>query len=174
MPSDLSKVIAVLKFLGLRPNIESYRWRFLVQKVSYLAQALGINIGYYFTIYVAGPYSSSLARDYYSNADQVNSLVTSYELSSEETTLLEKMRRCCDIFENPTLMECMSTTVYLLNRYPDLTDDEVFSRMKSLKSYLSDYVCVIGMAKAKEMLFRPEYLTEELRREIEQWDRIDE
>jgi len=172
MPDDLDRVIAALRFLELRPNIASYKWRFIIQKVAYLAQALGMGTSYYFTIYVAGPYSTSLAHDYYDHANQVNSLETEYVLTSEENAILRKIRACCDMFQNPILMECTSTITYLMKQFPELTDDEVFARIKSLKSYLSEYVCVIGMAKAKELLFRPEYFTEELRREIDEWDRI--
>lgn len=53
MSNDLDKVVACLKFLGLRPSMYVYRWRFLTQKIAFLAKALGMDIGYDFTIYVA-------------------------------------------------------------------------------------------------------------------------
>jgi len=170
----LDKVIAILKFLDLKPDIEQYKWRFLIQKIVYLAQALGMQFGYHFTIYVAGPYSPALTHDYYNQSDRINSLQTTYNLNSEEREIIEKIKMCCNTSENPFLLECTSTIVYFMKEHPELTDDDIFARTKSLKPYLSEYACVAGVTKAKELLFKPDYLTEELRSEIEQWDRIDD
>lgn len=174
MPSDIDRVIASLRFLELRPNINRYIWRFLIQKIAYLAKALGMEIGYHFTIYVAGPYSTQLTHEYFDQRNRVNSLQTDYNLTPEECEVLERIRRCCDVLENPSLLECTATTVYLLKENPELTDDDIFAGIRSLKPYLSEYTLIAGMTKAKELLFRPEYLTEELRREIDQWDRIED
>lgn len=61
-----------------------------------------------------------------------------------------------------------------MEHYPDLRDDEIFARIKQLKPYISDYICLAGMTRAKELLFREEYLTEDIKKEIDLWDRIDD
>lgn len=174
MPSDIDRVIASLRFLELQPDINRYIWRFLIQKIVYLAKALGMEIGYRFTIYVAGPYSTQLAHECFDQQDRISSLQTGYNLTPEECEVLEKIRRCCDVLENPSLLECTATIVHLIKENPEFTDDDVFAGIRLLKPYLSEYTCIAGMTKAKELLFRPEYLTEELRREIDQWDRIED
>lgn len=174
MVDNLDKVIACLRFLDLKPNISSYVWRFLIQKTVHLAQALGLNTNYYFTVYVAGPYSPSLARDYYSHPDKIQALQTDYELTSEDIEILEKIKACCDLYQDLSLMECTSTVVYLMKEKPNLKDDDLFAKIKSLKPYLSDSTYVIGISKAKELLFKPEYYTDELKREIDEWERVED
>ncbi len=174
MVDNLDKVIACLCFLELKPDIASYVWRFLIQKTVHLAQALGLRTNYYFTVYVAGPYSPSLARDYYTYPEKVKALQTDYELTSNDKEILEKIKACCDLYRDLNLMECTSTVVYLMKEMPNLKDDDLFGRVKILKPYLSDATCVIGMSKAKELLFKPEYCTDELKREIDEWEKVED
>ena len=175
MQNTLDKVIACLKFLELNPNMEQYEWRFLTQKIAFLAKALGMDIDYCFTIYVAGPYSRELNLDYYpfENKERINSLQTDYDLTPSDIEVLEKIKRCCDIYNNKDLMESTSTIVFFTKENPNLTDDNLFAKLKLLKPHLSDYNSVIGISKAKELLFKPEYLTNAIRREMEEWDRFD-
>jgi len=172
MASNLDKVIAELRFLELRPDIRTYRWRFIVQKTAHLAQALGLQTNYPFTVYVAGPYSPLLAHEYYAQSDKVNALQTDYELTTEDMIILTKIKACCDLYQDRFLMECTSTVVYLMKENPNLGDGDVIAKLRSLKPHLGDSTCVIGISKAKELLFRPEYLNEELRKEIEDWCKI--
>jgi hypothetical protein len=61
----------------------------------------------------------------------------------------------------------------LKRQNPELTDDDLFVRLKWLKPHLTDADRTIGITKAKELLFKPEYLTEEIVREMDEWDRLD-
>ncbi len=54
--------------LGLPFEIESFQDRLIMQKAIYLAQAAGIQLGYFYQWYLHGPYSSSLTRDEYAIA----------------------------------------------------------------------------------------------------------
>ena len=170
---SLEKVIASLKYLRLRPNIESYKWRFMIQKITFLTQALGIRTNYYFTIHVAGPYSPMLTSDYYRNSDRVNSLETDYDLAPEEIQILQKIRSCGNLLDNPLLIECTSTIVCLMKENPEIMDHTILTKTREFKPYLTEFICVAGLSKAKELLFKPEYLTEELKQEIAEWDRIE-
>lgn len=174
MVNNIDKVIATLRFLELKPDIESYKWRFLIQKTTHLAQSLGLQTNYYFTIYVAGPYSPSLAMDYYNHRDQVNSLQSDYELTSSDIEILSKIKACCDLYHDLSLMECTSTIVHYMKAMPNMKDEDLFATVKSLKPYLSDSTCVIGISKAKELLFIPEYLTKELKKEMDEWEKVED
>jgi uncharacterized protein YwgA len=173
MPNNLDKVIAGLKFLGLSPKIHEYRGRFFTQKTAFLAKVLGMEITYDFTVYVAGPYSRELTCDYYSNSAKLDSLQTDYELTQEEVQILEKIKACSDIYDNMGLMEATSTVVYLKSQNPGLSDDDLFLRLKWLKPHLTDSDRTIGITKAKELLFKPEYLTKEIAKEMDEWDRLE-
>jgi len=174
MTSNLDKVIAQLSFLGLRPEISKYEWRFIIQKTTYLAQVLGITTNYLFTIYVSGPYSKELADDYFQHITKVESLETEYDLTPEDITILERIKACCVIDQNAALMEGTSTTVYIMKQNPQLSDDEVILKLKAIKRHLNDTTLIIGLNKAKELLFKPEYLTPELRMEIERWGNMND
>ena len=43
--------------------IDTFMDRLIMQKAVYLAQAAGVNLGYYYHWYLHGPYSPSLTRD---------------------------------------------------------------------------------------------------------------
>lgn len=48
-----------------KPNMNLFRDRLLLQKKIYLLQESGFNLGYNFSFYLHGPYSSDLATDGY-------------------------------------------------------------------------------------------------------------
>lgn len=175
MSKNLDKVIACLKFLNLKPSMQEYKWRFLTQKTAFLAKVLGIDISYSFTIYVAGPYSRELNFDYYPYEEKlrINNLQTNYVLNPSDIGILERIRDCCDLYEDQRLMEATSTIVFLMKESPGLSDDDLFEFMRVLKPHIRDADRIIAITKAKELLFKDEYMTEEIAREMEEWDRID-
>jgi uncharacterized protein YwgA len=52
-----------LDALGLPPRLDTFDTRLIVQKAIYLAQVRGFDLGYHFSWYLRGPYSSQLAAD---------------------------------------------------------------------------------------------------------------
>jgi len=175
MSNDLDKVVACLKFLGLRPSMYVYRWRFLTQKIAFLAKALGMDIGYDFTVYVAGPYSRELNCNYYPDEikTKMDALQTDYVLTPSDLLVLERIRNCRGLLENQSLMEAVSTAIFFMRQNHSITEDELFMSLKWLKPHIGDSDRVIGITKAKELLFKPEYLTEDLKREMDEWDRLE-
>ena len=152
--SNIDKVIACLKYLKISPKIKDkkdYRGRFFTQKTAFLAKALGMNLTYSFTPYVARPYSPGLACDYYVNADKVESLTSNHKLSNQEIAILDKIKGCSDS-ESMTLMEAAATTVYLKQQNRQLSDDDLFVELKRLKPHLSDSDKLIGITKSKALL----------------------
>ena len=175
MSNDLDKVIACLKFLGLRPSMYAYRWRFLTQKIAFLAKALGMDIGYDFTVYVAGPYSRELNCDYYPDEikTKMDALQTDYVLTPSDLLVLERIRNCRGLLENQSLMEAASTALFFMRQDNSISEDDLFMNLKWLKPHIGDSDRVIGITKAKELLFKPEYLSEDLKREMDEWDRLE-
>ena len=174
MSNNFDIVIAALKFLDLKPNIHQYKGRFIIQKTVHLAQALGLKTDYYFTIYVSGPYSPALAHEYYQHSERLASLQTDYELTPQDIQLLENIKKCCDLYEDAFLMEATSTIVYLMKNRPELKEDDVLIQLKWLKPHLNDQIRIIGLTRAKALLFKPKYFTEELKKELEEWEKIDD
>lgn len=173
LTEGFEKVIAVIDYLGLNPNIDEYNWRFLVQKITFLAQSLGVSTDYGFTPYVKGPYSPSLADDYYSQNANLSAHRTNYQLTPSEIQSLDRIREYCDLEGDLALLESISTFVYLINQESLSNDDEIVVRFKALKPYLSNLNLIIGLTKAKQLLFKEEYLTEELKQEMDDWDSLE-
>ena len=65
MDTRLVALDLVLRELGVKRNIDSLDNRVRLQKAIYISQEAGVHLGYRFSWYVRGPYSTSLTRDYY-------------------------------------------------------------------------------------------------------------
>ena len=59
--------------LGLKFKIDTFMDRLIMQKAVYLAQAKGVNLGYFYQWYLHGPYSPSLTRDEFAIAADIAS-----------------------------------------------------------------------------------------------------
>jgi hypothetical protein len=72
-----------------------------------------------------------------------------------------------------TLMEATATAIYLKKQTPQMSDDDLFVELKRLKPHLTDSDKLVGITKSKALLFKPEYLTDEIKKELDTWDNID-
>ena len=127
--SNFDKVVSSLRYLDLHPDVTEYNWRELIQKTTYLNQALGMDIDYNFTIYVHGPYSPALTRDYYAQPEKFEMPEPAYQLNNREIERLNKIKNCCGILENSQLMEAASTSVFLI-RAGLINDDELIRKIR--------------------------------------------
>lgn len=183
MKPSYKKIIAILKYLGFSieksdsPDI-SFNSRFKIQKIAYLCKSLGIDLYHEFTIRVRGPYSHVLAQDYYNYPEAIVNLETDYVLNESEKQKADKIKEyvldhyLAKDYETE-LLESVSTINYLRKKNPELSDDEIFATIKNMKSYLKEWEIIISNNISKELLFKPEYLTEEIRKELDMWDKVD-
>ncbi|MFW9866507.1 MAG: hypothetical protein ACFFEN_10470 [Candidatus Thorarchaeota archaeon] len=183
MKQSYKKIIAILKYLGFsierndRPEI-SFNSRFKIQKIAYLCKGLGMDLFHEFSIRVHGPYSNVLAQDYYDSPQAIVNLETDYNLDEDERQIVDKIKEkvldhyLAEDYETE-LLEAVSTIVYLREEHPDIIDDDIFASVKTMKPHLKESMIIISNNIAKELLFKPEYLTEEVRRELDMWDNID-
>jgi uncharacterized protein YwgA len=87
MPSV--KLLTYLELVGQQLKLKLFEDRLALQKVTYLLQEAGVDLGYTFTWYVRGPYSPSLTRDAY---QLVNFTVDSKQLPQPEVTDAKKIQ----------------------------------------------------------------------------------
>jgi uncharacterized protein YwgA len=78
-----------LDAMALRPRLETFDSRLILQKAMYLAQEEGFRLGYHFSWYIRGPYSRQLAAD----AFAVASALASHADESKQWTLEESSER---------------------------------------------------------------------------------
>jgi uncharacterized protein YwgA len=163
MIDDLKKMIAALKYWGLtgwNPP-RSYQHRFLLQKITFICKSLGFDLpSYDFSIYLNGPYSPPLAKDYYQHEALLAKSETDHVLDEKEMALLDVIHSA--VFLNQKMrtnqgefLEAVSTILYLKNCKNLADDDVVFSETKRIKPHLGDSIIVIGVNVAKKLLFKP-------------------
>lgn len=105
--------------------------RLILQKTVYLMEQFGLNIGYYFSWYLRGPYSPSLARDTYA-------LVKSYrEVQAVKFANPSQERRFCEFLtfikpfsRNQAYLEKIASIHFLYKMYPHLSSKEIFLKIK--------------------------------------------
>lgn len=60
-----------LEYLGLKFGVRTFEERLILQKSIYLAQAAGVELGYYYRWYLRGPYCPSLTDDGFEIGNQI-------------------------------------------------------------------------------------------------------
>lgn len=183
MYEDFVKIVAILKNLNLNlknpVEDQNYETRFLLQKITFITKALGMDLSYDFGLYISGPYCPSLADDYYHYPQLVNLLDSDYNLEKNELEISRIIKR--EILSHPLIenhksefLEALATILFIMKEYPDLLDDEIFRRVKELKGYLKDDIIIIALNIAKKLNFRDEFLTEEIQEELDLWDKTED
>ena len=183
MYKDFKKILAALKYWNISlsdPSIQrNFQSRMILQKLTFICQSLGIQLKYKFNLYVHGPYCSALAGDYYQYHNNVLKGSTSYVLGTMEMEILEVIKDY--IFSHPVyernkmdFLEAIATIFYYRKNYPELLDDGIFKRTKKNKPYLKDRIITVAINSMKELTFKPEYITDEIKKELDLWDRADD
>ena len=137
----------VLDAIGEDTSISSVDDRVRLQKAVYICQELGIPLGYNYSWYVKGPYSTSLTQDYYSlNAalslgdDNAHGLALNDSLANRVAVV----RTCLAHPENLQVakhhwLEALCSLHYLLKHSRKSYDDAV-SFLSTVKPHLNAVV----------------------------------
>ncbi|WP_192847455.1 hypothetical protein [Aureimonas sp. AU40] len=137
----------VLDGLNEADDIQSVSERVRIQKAIYLAQVMGVNLGYSYSWYVKGPYSTSLTRDYYAlqdSADEVDGEIAGKTLHPD---LLDKMSNIRHLLAKPVEValdkwqwyELLASMHFLLvaSRY---NFERACQVLRDTKPHLSDFL----------------------------------
>jgi len=108
--------------LKLPFQIGTFEDRLIMQKAVYLAQAAGVNLGYYYHWYLHGPYSPSLTRDEFAIAVDVSAGLDEskgWKLDDKSSGRLVEMQR---LFAEPKRgklakkIELLASVHFLIDR----------------------------------------------------------
>ena len=108
--------------LNLPFKTDYFTDRLIMQKAVYLAQAAGVNLGYFYHWYLHGPYSPSLTRDEYSiDADIAAGLDDSqgWKLDEKSSQRLEEIKAIFSEPERDKLarkLELLASVHFLIDR----------------------------------------------------------
>jgi uncharacterized protein YwgA len=145
--------------LGLKFKVDTFMDRLIMQKTVYLAQAAGVNLGYYYHWYLYGPYSPSLTRDEFAidmdiSADMDES--KGWKLDDQSSKRLENMRGIFTESDRNALakkLELLASVHFLVDRKQvtrvdssqitatlrnfkkDFNEENVENAIEELKSY---------------------------------------
>jgi len=108
--------------LGLDFKITYFQDRLIMQKSVYLAQAAGVNLGYYYHWYLYGPYSPSLTRDEYAIAMDISADMDESKGWKLDDSSSQRLKKIQSIFAEPdrnTLakkLELLASVHFLIER----------------------------------------------------------
>lgn len=145
--------------LKLPFQINTFEDRLILQKAVYLAQAAGVNLGYYYHWYLYGPYSPSLTRDEYTIYTDISAGLDESEgwnLDDESTDRLKKLQDLIPKGEKAHVrreLELLASVHFLINRRQvrqndareiaatlgrfnkDFSEEDVQKALRELKDY---------------------------------------
>ncbi|MDD1690124.1 MAG: hypothetical protein LUQ66_05640 [Methanoregula sp.] len=127
----LSRILKLMGFDGI--DMDDFDNRLKYQKLVYLAQNTGINIGYGYSWYVRGPYSPLLTRTLF-NIKENPALFDKWDTIKfkHEDVILKRLRRLQDVlgshFNDPKYLEVIASLHYLRTTLP--TSENSYSQIK--------------------------------------------
>ena len=98
------KLILLKLFLDemeVRSEVDEFDKRKTIQKAVYLGQLTGVDLSYRFGWYLKGPYSPSLAEDYYHLADELEIDSEGYKEYQLQKSLQDKLKKIRSLLEKP-------------------------------------------------------------------------
>ena len=137
-------VMLVLDGLGVDFNLSYFNDRLIYQKTVYLAQAAGINLGYYYHWYLHGPYCSPLTRDGYDIKTEIASKEwDEWQLSKASRIKLAKIKsvfRETDRQKVADKLELLASVHFLIDRERVKREDvaEITATLKRFKKDFSE------------------------------------
>jgi uncharacterized protein YwgA len=147
MRNDVVLLKLYLDALNVPHNIEKIDERKQVQKAIYLAQRFtGLDLGYRYGWYILGPYSSSLADDYYALHREIESGskdFEEYELPSKWAKILKHLRKKIEMPSQFALdfvdwIELLASVDFLTN-VSKYSNDQAKEVLKKQKPHLFEH-----------------------------------
>jgi hypothetical protein len=170
MEQQIGKVIAAFKEMGLKPDLDSFDSRLVMQKTVCLLEMMGVDFGYSFSLYVRGAYSPHLTAQLYENQSELKALKTSAHLSKDD---LGKVAALKDVMDgaSPAIFEIAATYALLVKGHGKSSIDAM-REVKATKPFYSEVDFALGFSKANQLISNPSAeLLRKLREEMAPWDR---
>lgn len=102
-------------FSGLNKEIsmDKFEDKLEVQKITYIAQEYGINLGYQFEWYLRGPYCKQVSEDAHAILDSESEKVSPSEVGLNEEKVKELSETLKPFINNPEWLEIAGSLLYL-------------------------------------------------------------
>lgn len=133
---DMSRINSLANFINILReadimdfNINNFNHRIRLQKYVYLARDFGFELAYPFNMYIHGPYSRELARDYYSIREE--------DIRQEKIDLDRSFLKLIK-GRNRHWLEIAATTRMIERENPGISREDLFEYVKMAKDYATD------------------------------------
>ncbi len=164
--NDIIKVGKILKLLGIDLDVSTFVSRLRVQKIVYILKEMGIDLKYTFYFYRHGVYSQELQNDFLRYSLQLPDLSSKDVLNDDEIAKLNRFKKVD--YLNNEILEAISTIIHYGLTYKN--QDDVIERIRRIKPHLSHDTILFAQNYAKMLFFNEEYLTDEIKEEMQIWD----
>lgn len=126
-------VAGILKRIGNRDyDTRTFNNRLLVQKIIFIFQEVfDVDLGYNFTLYMRGPYSTSLTKDFYKIRDTTKYEEIEFGDEGKEILLKELIEIIQEHSSDIDILELVSTIIFVNNKL-NIRDDleQVIRKLK--------------------------------------------
>ena len=147
MNNTLTNLSRVMSELEVGERVNTLDERVTAQKAVYLAQVVGVNLGYQFTWYSTGPYSSDLAKDCYNLAEyppRNRQDIAARRLQEPFASALTKVKQAMLIPQEVTLTQKqwleLLASVHHLRIFDELNEAETQNWLDKEQSSLAPYI----------------------------------
>lgn len=131
--SDLSSFLKLLKEnLNFDFNIRSLDDRIKLQKYVFISKSFGLDLGYNYSLYIHGPYSPDLAKDYY------NLNLKDYNTTHLERRFNWRNFKLAVQGKSVKWLEISVTALSVKETNPDLSRDELLDILIKIKGEAYD------------------------------------
>jgi len=166
MNDEFKLYVACLEFLGISLDIKTFQNRIKIQKLAYL---LGKIFKWKFIdnfhYYIRGPYSTELAKCYYSDEYSSQSNIS---ISNKMRDRLESIHFLSN--SNTIMLEIMASLLYLQESFDEEAAEE---QLKKIKPYLKIRDIWRGTQLLKQLKLTKadaEDIMKDLKKELDEWD----
>jgi uncharacterized protein YwgA len=109
-----------LNALGLKPELDTFDGRLVLQKAIYLVQERGFKLGYHYSWYRRGPYSRQVTSDAFAVADALSSGVDESKDWELETESRRKLAETSSLWaakgSQASWLELLASVHFLISR----------------------------------------------------------
>ncbi len=136
--SRVSAIAAYFEAIfGRKLDMTSFSDRIRLQKLIYILNRAGLNLGYPFGWHIRGPYSPLLADDGYTYEENKSKVEFSHSFTEKELAIISKIKNISKFLENEENSELLASLLYLY-ALGYTTQDSLFSEIKTRKPRFSD------------------------------------
>ena len=138
----------VLRELGIESKIDTLQDRIRLQKAIYLTQEAGLSLGYRYSWYFRGPYSTGLTRDYYylqiASGDD-SEAAHQRNLRQHVKSSLRKIKPIMSVptdvsLDSSAWLELVSSLHYLISGDENNDRKKARKKLRKLKPGLSEFI----------------------------------